>query len=61
MFVWAKVPLNKNENELTDFLLYHHNVFITPGTVFGTNGKGYIRFSLCVKEEKIEEVLNRLS
>ncbi len=61
MFVWAKVPLNKNENELTDFLLYQHNVFITPGTVFGTNGKGYIRFSLCVKEEKIEEVLNRLS
>jgi aspartate/methionine/tyrosine aminotransferase len=61
MFVWAKVPKGKNENEITDYLLYTHDVFITPGTVFGSNGAGYIRFSLCVKEERIEEVLNRIS
>ena len=61
MFVWAKVPDGKSENEITDHLLYNHDVFITPGTVFGSNGKGYVRFSLCLKEAKIEEVLTRIS
>lgn len=60
MFVWARVPQGKTSNEITDLLLYDHDVFITPGTVFGSRGEGYIRFSLCVPEEKIELVLNRL-
>jgi len=61
LFVWAKIPNGKSSNELTDELLYQHDVFITPGTVFGSNGEGYIRFSLCVKEEIIQEVLTRIS
>jgi len=61
LFVWAKIPEGKKANEITDALLYKYDVFITPGTVFGTNGEGYIRFSLCVSEEKIQEVLIRIS
>ena len=60
MFVWAKIPKEKKSNEITDELLYKYNVFITPGTVFGSNGEGYIRFSLCVPEDKIKEVLTRI-
>jgi len=41
-------------------LLYEKDVFITPGTVFGSNGEGFIRASLCVTEEVLKEVLNRL-
>ena len=61
LFVWAKIPKGKSSNELTDELLYQHDVFVAPGTVFGSNGEGYIRFSLCVKEEIIQEVLTRIS
>ncbi len=61
LFVWAKIPKGKTSNEITDELLYHYNVFITPGTVFGSNGEGYIRFSLCVEEDRIKEVLTRIS
>jgi len=61
LFVWAKIPKGKNSIEITDELLYQHDVFIAPGTVFGSNGEGYIRFSLCVKEEIIQEVLTRIS
>lgn len=60
MFVWAKIPKGKNAGEITDDLLYKYDVFITPGTVFGSAGEGFVRFSLCVPEEKIEIVLNRL-
>jgi len=61
LFVWAKIPKGKTSNEITDDLLYKYDVFITPGTVFGTNGEGYIRFSLCINEAKIQEVLTRIS
>ena len=59
MFVWAKVPKGRKSEEFTDEILYNKDIFITPGTVFGTQGEGYIRFSLCVPEEKIKEAIKR--
>lgn len=61
MFVWAKLPLEiKSSEEFIDAILIEKNIFITPGTIFGSNGEGYIRFSLCIKEEKIQEAIKRL-
>lgn len=60
MFVWAKLPQGITSEAMTDKLLYEKDIFITPGTVFGSNGEGYIRLSLCVSEENLQEVLNRL-
>ncbi|PWL37858.1 aminotransferase [Flagellimonas aquimarina] len=60
MFVWSKLPLGSvNSEEFVDNILYDKNIFIAPGTIFGNNGEGYIRFSLCVKEEKIKEAIAR--
>jgi LL-diaminopimelate aminotransferase len=60
MFVWAKLPSGITDAEAyVNQLLYEKDLFITPGTIFGTNGEGYIRFSLCIDEEKIKEVLKR--
>ena len=61
LFVWAKIPAGKKSEEVTDHILYKHDVFITPGTVFGQQGEGYIRFSLCIDENQIQEVLERLT
>lgn len=61
LFVWAKLPAGIKSEEFTDDLLYKKDVFITPGTIFGSNGEGYIRASLCVSEEVLEEVLTRLT
>jgi len=61
MFVWAKVnPSQRSGEELSDYLLYNHDIFATPGSVFGTNGDQYIRFSLCVEQKQLREVLNRV-
>ena len=60
MFVWAKIPEGKKSEEVTDSILYDNDIFITPGTVFGSQGEGYIRFSLCVPSEKIEEAISRI-
>jgi aspartate/methionine/tyrosine aminotransferase len=62
MFVWAKISNNHTTSEMmVDQLLYEHDIFIAPGTIFGSNGEGYVRFSLCVPEEKIVEALNRFN
>ena len=60
MFVWAKLPNGSKPSEtFIDGVLYNNDIFIAPGTIFGSNGEGYIRFSLCVKEEKIKEAIDR--
>ena len=61
LFVWATLPKGKNSIEFIDRLLHEKQVFIAPGTIFGSNGEGYIRASLCVSEQLLKEVLNRLS
>ncbi|MGI9551696.1 MAG: pyridoxal phosphate-dependent aminotransferase [Aurantibacter sp.] len=60
MFVWAKLPEgSKSAEEFIDEILYDKNIFIAPGTIFGSNGEGYIRLSLCVTEDKIREAIDR--
>ncbi|PIB38499.1 pyridoxal phosphate-dependent aminotransferase [Maribacter sp. 4G9] len=60
MFVWAKLPISiTSAEEFIDNILYDRDIFITPGTIFGSNGEGYIRFSLCVTKEKIQEAISR--
>lgn len=61
MFVWAKLPGGINSSEkFIDDILNEKSIFITPGTIFGSKGEGYIRFSLCVSEDKIKEAIKRL-
>ena len=59
MFVWAKLPEGTVAETVIDELLYEKDMFITPGSIFGSNGDGYIRFSLCVSEDKIKEAISR--
>ncbi len=61
MFVWAKLPAGIQSEEFIDKLLYEKHIFLTPGTIFGNNGEGFIRFSLCVKEEEIEKAIARIT
>ncbi|SFU16147.1 Aspartate/methionine/tyrosine aminotransferase [Algoriphagus locisalis] len=60
LFVWCKVSDGKSADQLVDELLYEKNIFITPGKIFGSEGEGYVRFSLCMPEFKILEAINRI-
>ncbi|MCF0192656.1 MAG: aminotransferase, partial [Prevotella sp.] len=46
--------------ELTEKVLHEARVFITPGFIFGSNGEGYIRISLCAKDDKMQEAKKRI-
>lgn len=61
MFLWGRIPDSYADVEdLTEKVLHEARVFITPGFIFGTNGKRYIRISLCAKDEKMKEALERI-
>lgn len=61
LFVWARVPQTaKDGYAISDEVLYNARVFITPGGIFGTEGDGYIRVSLCSTEENLERAINRI-
>ena len=61
MFLWGRIPDRYADVEdLTEAVLHKARVFITPGFIFGNNGKRYIRISLCAKDEKMKEALKRI-
>lgn len=61
MFLWGRIPDRYADVEdLTEAVLHQARVFITPGFIFGNNGKRYIRISLCAKDEKMKEALKRI-
>jgi LL-diaminopimelate aminotransferase len=61
LFVWAKLPENIEEERFIDWLLHEKEVFVTPGKIFGSNGQGFVRFSLCASEREISKVKQRIS
>lgn len=61
MFLWGRIPDSyKDCEELTEKVLHEGRVFITPGFIFGSNGSRYVRISLCAKDEKLKEALERV-
>ncbi len=61
LFLWGRIDDPAVESEaLADRLLAEARVFVTPGSVFGTNGRRYIRLSLCAPEERMREALDRI-
>ncbi len=61
MFLWGKIPDRYDDAEtLTERVLHEARVFITPGFIFGSNGRRYVRISLCAKDDKMREALERI-
>jgi aspartate/methionine/tyrosine aminotransferase len=62
MFVWAAAPAGSKDGfAVTDDVLNKARVFITPGGIFGENGNGFIRISLCSTKEVFSEAIERIS
>lgn len=61
MFLWGRIPETMDDSEtLTERVLHQAGVFITPGFIFGENGRRYIRISLCANEDRLNQALTRI-
>jgi LL-diaminopimelate aminotransferase len=59
-YIWAKVPDGYTSVGLTTELLDKANIAVTPGTGYGKAGEGYIRLSITLSDERLEEGIRRL-
>jgi aspartate/methionine/tyrosine aminotransferase len=60
LFLWGRLPEGVDSAGYADRILHEARVFIVPGFIFGKNGEGYLRISLCAPEERMEEALRRV-
>ena len=61
LFVWGKLNDEAPDSEaVVNDLLHNARVFITPGTIFGSNGTRFIRISLGSSVEKMKEAYERI-
>jgi len=60
-YVWAKIPPDYTSIEFAKKLLDEVAIAVTPGTGYGNEGEGYIRFSLTISDDRLEEGVSRLS
>ncbi len=61
LFVWAKIPEKEIDSySYSDRILEKANVFITPGAIFGEQGKNYLRISICNDIAVLEKAGNRI-
>lgn len=62
MFLWGKIPEKYADVEqLTERVLHEARVFIAPGFIFGSNGRRYVRISLCAKDELMMKARDRIA
>lgn len=62
LFLWARIPESADSAmEFSDSLLSRYRVFITPGTIFGSEGDRYIRLSLCSTEALLTQAITRVN
>ncbi len=58
LYIWAKIPDEEQDAETyTMKLLNEKQILVTPGTAFGENGKRFVRISICVNIDAIDQYL----
>ena len=61
LYIWAKCPPGYSSAALTAELIEKAGVVVTPGTGYGAQGEGYVRLSLTMTDENLENGLRKLS
>lgn len=60
LFLWGRIPDGETSETFCDKILRDARVFVTPGFIFGSNGEGYLRISLCATAEAMTKALERI-
>ena len=60
LYLWARVPEKMTSVQFATRLLDEAGVVVTPGNGYGPTGEGYVRLSLTVPDDQIEEAVRRM-
>jgi len=60
LYVWPRIPAGNTSTRFATDLLERTGVAVTPGTNFGATGEGYVRISLTVPDDRLDEAVARM-
>lgn len=60
-YIWVRVPAGHTSETFTELVLEEAGVVVSPGPSFGPSGEGYVRISLTVADERLEEAAARIA
>ena len=60
IYLWAPVPDGYTSASFTETVLEQADVVVTPGAAYGAAGEGYVRLSLTIADERLEEAVGRI-
>jgi len=60
IYIWLKVPDGFDSAGFSEHVLDRAGVFFTPGNAYGPSGEGFVRLSLTVPDERVQEAVRRL-
>ncbi len=61
LYLWARIPAGQTSAQFTLDLLDRTGIALTPGTNFGAGGEGYVRITLTVPDDRIDEAVARMA
>jgi LL-diaminopimelate aminotransferase len=59
-YFWARVPEGYTSASFAELVLEQANVVVSPGNAYGPSGEGYVRLSLTVPDERLQEAVSRI-
>ena len=59
-YFWVRVPDGHTSASFATLVLDEANVVVSPGPGYGPSGEGFIRISLTVPDERLEEAVRRI-
>lgn len=62
LFIWAELPEDFEGDcyEFSDMVMEKCDVFVVPGAIFGSEGRRYIRITLCCPEEQLKRATDNI-
>ena len=59
-YFWARVPEGFTSGTFSELVLERAAVVVSPGSAYGPSGEGFVRISLTVPDERLEEAVTRI-
>lgn len=61
IYLWARVPEGETSASFTEKMLEGAAVVVTPGAAYGASGEGFVRMSLTVPDDRLDEAAERIT
>ena len=61
IYVWLETPSGYDSEQFEQFLVKEKSILVAPGKPFGENGNRYVRISLALDDQQLDEAAIRLT